>query len=312
MNRIKMFVIGLLLIFMASMVFADIAPDPLHQGMSPKPRYPTMVQMESETVNIMLGRDKCVFDLTFFMTNHSDETEAFQVGFPTSFEGEIKDLIVKIDGKPVKLSNEHLSHSYKMGPPGREYTKTSHTYWIVWDMKFQANKQCIVKMNYWVQPRNNENWGTKYNDKKKEVLTDLAKTDDTAKKLLNASRSLATGYILVTGKEWHKTIGKATINVMPAENIRGFFPRKDFKANKMKFTWTFSDFEPDKDLYLEYSPMLSFDEEITIAKSLAKKYTDNKFIDEYIAYLEELFDRPHPSWLPKFENKYKIYELMKK
>lgn len=240
---------------------ADVAPDPLHEGLSPKTRKPTVVVMAAETVDIRLGdAARCDFALEFVFKNPTAKAETLEVGFPTSYKDELKGLVVEVDGSPVEVAYAHESETYKMGPPGDEYTKTSHTHWLTWTMTFPAEATRKVSMRYWVVPRDNDHWGTRYRDLREGIENDFPEAGKVPPAVMAVHRSMDTintGYTLVTGAGWAGRIGKAVVTVSHPEHgsgvLRSFHPMKDYVVTPAALVWTFEDFEPTFDLDIEYT-----------------------------------------------------------
>jgi len=262
----------------AGAAFADVAPMPRHEGLSPKTRTPTAVVMVAETVDIRLGdATRCDFALEFTFQNPTKTAETFEVGFPTSYKDELKDVAVTVDGSPVAVTYAHEEETYSMGPPGSEYTKTSHTHWLTWKMTFPAGATRTVSMRYWVVPRDNAHWGTRYRDLRERIEEEYARKGSVpaaVQIVLRAINSINTGYTLVTGAGWAGRIGKAVITVshptLGSRVLRSFHPMKGFTLSPQALTWTFEDFEPTFDLDIEYTTGRTLEAEIALVEVALK------------------------------------------
>ena len=268
MLRILSVILGLAL---ASPAIADVAPEPLHEGLSPKTRTPTEVVMTSETVEVRLGgRERCDFVLEFVFDNPTDRAEIMEVGFPTSYKDELKGLTVTVDGAPVEVAYDHETQTYRMGPTGDEYSKTSHTHWLTWKMTFPARATRKVSMRYWVVPRDNSHWMTRYRDLREQIERDFKNDElpEAVKAVLRGMSSINTGYTLVTGAGWAGRIGQAVITVAHPKDgaavLRSFHPREDFALTGEALTWTFTNFEPTFDLDIEYTDGVTLGVEIAL------------------------------------------------
>ena len=277
------------LLFCVSTLFADIAPNPLHQGLNPKTKAPTKIQMVSEEVKILLkSKDECQFLAEFRMQNQSDKAESLEVGFPSSYEAEVRELVVFVDGIEVKIKNDHESYEYKMGPPGRQYSKTNNTYWLLWDMSFKPKQTIIVQLSYWVKPRDNDHWLSPYKDYLSYIQGEAKFPADIASKFKNIT-TYQTGYILRTGKEWYGNIGEAIIKIYSpthgAKAVRSIYPGKNIKVeNDGKRTEVIMDicnFEPEEDIEIEFNPDVPIDEECKNLEKLIKDFPDDKCIKEF-------------------------------
>jgi hypothetical protein len=273
-----------LILFGAPAAQADVAPDPLHEGLSPKTRKPTAVVMAAETVDIRLGdAARCDFALEFEFRNPTAEAETLEVGFPTSYKDELKGLVVEVDGSPVEVGYAHETEIYRMGPTGDEYTKTSHTHWLTWTMTFPAGATRKVSMRYWVVPRDNAHWGTRYRDLRERIENDFPDRDRVPPPVMAVHRSMDTvntGYTLVTGAGWAGRIGKAVITVAHPTHgsgvLRSFHPMKDYTLTPAALVWTFEDFEPTFDLDIEYTTGRTLAAEIALVEGALKAVTDRQ------------------------------------
>ena len=267
-----------LILFGAPAAQADVAPDPRHEGLSPKTRKPTAVVMAAETVDIRLGgADRADFALEFRFTNPTDTEERLEVGFPTSYKDELKGLVVTVDGAPVEVAYAHETEIYRMGPTGDEYTKTSHTHWLTWTMTFPAKGSRTVALRYWVVPRDNAHWGTRYRDLQEQIENDFPDQKSVPPAVMavhQALTSINTGYTLISGVGWAGPIGKAVITVahptLGAGVLRSFSPMEDFSLTPKALVWTFEDFEPTFDLDIEYTTGRTLSEERALVEAALK------------------------------------------
>ena len=247
MNRLSA---ALASVLFASAAFADIAPDPLGSGMTPRPRdREVTVAMASEVVDLELSKDRLGVKATFQMENQGAET-AFEVGFPTSYDDDLKDFAVEAGGKKLQAS---LAEKQIEGP-----FKSVTEYWLVWPMKFAAGEKMTVVVTYWVKPNDRGLW---IRDESSSTWDDRFGEEGIA--LMNRR---TTGYILKTGAPWKGPIGSAVVNLALADGLTSAHLRAmsppPVSIEAARVVWKFESFEPTKDIEVTFNPNLTIDEEI--------------------------------------------------
>lgn len=258
---------ALALFLLASAGFADIAPDPLGSGMTPRPRDGEVtVAMASEVVDLALSKDRLDVKATFEMENSGAET-AFEVGFPTSYADDLKDFAVEAGGKKIAFT-----HAEKQVDGGlHEVTE----YWLVWPMKFAAGEKITVVVTYWVRPNDLGVWIGN------ESSSDWDVRFGGEKELERMGRR-ASGYILRSGAPWKGPIGSAVVKLTLGDGLTSAHLREVSPAPASseagRVEWKFESFEPTKDIRLTFNPVLTVDEEIKA--------------------VEGALTRPDPEWNP--------------
>jgi hypothetical protein len=249
------FIFGLFL-FLGAAARADIAPDPLNGGVTLKPfDSSTSVAMAEEAVDMTLEPEKLAVRAKFLMEN-TGSAHDLEVGFPTAYEGELKDFVARVDGKDVAARHEVKAID------GAKKKLREH--WIVWKARFEAGKKQTVDVSYWVKPRRemfmvqNMLSSTWFKDQDQEGRY--------------APRT--AGYILKTGAPWKGTIGKAVVTLrlaggLTSENLRRSSPA-GAKEIEGGLVWTFKDFEPTEDIAVTYG-RLKVDEEISEFEALDRE-----------------------------------------
>lgn len=287
------------LILLPALALADAAPDPLNKGIRPHKRT-SNVQMTAERVDILLGEDRCEVTATFLFTNPSQQTETMEVGFPSSYPGEIRDAVVTIAGKQVKTRKSTETDIVTEDFYGQPVEKKFDTHWLLWDMEFAAGQTREVSVSYWVEPFDNEDYvSTPYTRFRTVIRDEFAKKKwdvvPEVKRVLAAIDSRTTGYVLMTGAGWSDVIGEAVITARhPERGIDGVrWCSTDYavKADAHGLTWTLRNFEPDADIFVEFNPSVSLADEIKLAETALTKRSESQGLQEYLAYLRILAEK---------------------
>lgn len=278
--------------------FADAAPDPLHKGLTPA-RKSSRIQMISEQVDIYLGRSRCEFKVSFHMKNPTTTAESLEVGFPTSYENEVRDPIVRINGRQVETRPGIEKEIERIDIDGKKYTKIHSTHWILWDMTFEAEETQTLTMSYWVQPAFHSDIVITPYTRYMHAITEEFRNKGTEmpaeiSRLISAVKSYSTGYILETGSGWDSIIEDAVINVYHKEKgigvVRWFDPRDNVIFTKDRMTWNLSFFEPDFDITIEFNGGHTVDEEIALVEKAIFATDYGEALQEFQSYLYELRD----------------------
>ncbi|NQU04429.1 MAG: hypothetical protein HQ589_09815 [Syntrophaceae bacterium] len=282
----------------AAQAFADAAPDPLHKGITPA-RKSSRVQMISEQVDIYLGTKRCDFEVSFQMKNPTITAESLEVGFPTSYENEVKNPIVRINDRRVKTRPGIEKEIERIEVDGKEYTKIHSTHWILWDMTFEPEETQTLTMSYWVKPAYNSDVVVTPYTRYMHAITDEFRSKrkempEEVSRLISAVKSYSTGYILVTGSGWDGIIENAVITVYHKEKgagvVRWFDPRDNVTFSKNRMMWDLSFFEPDFDITIEFNGGHTVDEEIALVEKAIPATDCREALQEFQSYLYGLRD----------------------
>jgi hypothetical protein len=212
---------------------------------TPRPRW-SEVRMESEEVNIKLGKKKVYVEALFNMHNTGSGSKV-RFGYPLGlFEKELNDFKVyvedkEIDGVGTEKTEEKKNSPrpvYGRGRGGKQNVQSEpyrfsgpYKEWKVFNVPFKADEKKKIKVSYWVEP---------------------AVIDNTSHGKLNFY-----AYTLVTGATWKDTIKKAVINVkldgVAAGDILQALPG-DSEQKGSTISWTMKDFKPDKNIEIVYKP----------------------------------------------------------
>ena len=224
MKKYKFTIIILTIISLHTNLFADIVPNPIiAKTISPKDQ--TSIRMESEKVIIDLYNDSSVVKCLFNMKNLGEQ-EKLQIGFPdmSFYHYSIKRKVdeanrfeVKENGKAIKFDFSDSLRSDK------EYRNKVESYqieeeWYLWNSEFQKGESKTIEVEYSLPS------GMSYKSNERYFT-----------------------YLLSTGANWKRTIGKAEIIInlkdIEMDSIIAQKPNNCVISNK-QLTWTFSDFEP--------------------------------------------------------------------
>jgi len=276
---IRPIVLTLALLACSAAARADIAPDPLGGGITPRPRGETTdVAMTAEEVELRLSRERLDVKVTFHLENLGKET-SLEVGFPTSYKDELEKFAVEIDGKPAVPALKEQTDEHPLGG-GR----VIYTYWHVWEMSFAPAAKKTVVVSYSVKP----------NDQGFEVrgtwssAWDEALGGEEVEASLNQKR---TGYILETGAPWKGSIGKAVVHLALEDGLTSDFLRQmtppPTTRTATSVDWTFTDLEPTENIQIVYCPGMSIDGELEIMRKVCAQELD---IEEALHFREHIAD----------------------
>ena len=151
-------------------VHADIAPPAQAPGSNPQPSQPTKVQMLSEKVvlQVLQVKGKGNDDLplaevtaSFIMRNGGSADESMVVRFPITnpsgwgdgFGGqpEIRNVIIKVNGKPVRISV--VTTPNPIGP------KEPDIKWAAFDATFPVGKDTFIEVSYALDSSGDQHYG---------------------------------------------------------------------------------------------------------------------------------------------------------
>ncbi len=271
---------------------ADIAPDPMSGGKPPRPRLDekTTVVMKSETVNLVLHKDKCEVSASFNMSNPGPDS-AMEIGFPLNYSDELRDFKALVEGKDA---HPRLHSALKnVGPPRMQ--KQIREYWYVWDLKLAKDSSCRVDVSYWTPLRKNLCLGRN---------GQLSWPDRTVDERFCR---FSAGYVLATGAGWAGSIGRAEITasfqgLVAGDALRGFSP-PGAEIKDGKLSWTFENLEPkdtrnrssflwEPDIEVTFCPGGTLDEEIRAFEAVAQSYKkDDLLVLIHLADLEGLKEK---------------------
>lgn len=175
------------------------------------------VQMVSEEVNIKLGYDATTVACKFVFKNTGEATTV-KMGFPESKSGlgAFRGFRTFVDGRPV------VAIPTEWDSPAPEISSRR---WWVKEVPFAENQTRVVENFYSVPPGS------------------------------DISRTRWFNYILTTGKSWQGPIGRAEITV-DTSAMRGCqtinASPEGYERDGDKITWTFTDFEPSRDIHVDW------------------------------------------------------------
>ena len=247
-------------------VRADVAPDPLYKGMTPA-RKDSRVQMVSQDVMIHLDSDWCRVEADFILHNRSRSSAVMEVGFPTGYEDEVKDLRVFRNGESVKVRSDVEHETWEEDQSDTIY------HWALWDMRFAPDERVSLRVAYSVKPRKNHDYLiSRYRQHLPRIDEDFegeASVPAEVDKVMAGMTSYSTGYVMVTGAGWHGPIEKAAVTfIHPTGSgvIRWIDPAHNFTVTPEGIAWTFDFIEPDFDVGVEFSENATLDEEIALVR----------------------------------------------
>ena len=231
---------------------ADVAPDPLSKGMTPT-RKESRVQMVSQEVVIHLDREWCRVEADFVLQNRSRSAAIMETGFPTGYKDEIKDLRVWRNGKEVKTKS---AVEHEIQGPDKE---AAVYHWTLWNMRFAPGEKVALKVSYLVKPRKNHDYLiTPYRQFLGQIEEEAAgpAAPPEVVRVIDGMTSYSTGYIMVTGAEWHGPITDATVTFLHphgAAAVRWLSPAANFTVSPSAIEYHFANIEPDFDVEVEFS-----------------------------------------------------------
>jgi hypothetical protein len=267
---------------------ADVAPDPLNQGMIPTKKE-NRVQMVSQDVVIHLGREWCRVDADFLLYNRSMGSSIMEVGFPTGYKDEIKELKVRKNGKILKTKK--IIEREIMDPD-----KDPATYhWALWNMHFTPGEKTNLKVSYRVKPRKNYNYIiTPYRRFLDSIEKDTSGQNPISAELsriIEGMTSYSTGYIMITGAGWYDTIEKATVTIRHPKGagiLRWIEPAQHFTSSAKGIKWRFDYIKPDFDIKVEFSGTWTIEEEIAAVEKAIKTAGKKQGLIDHLHYLKKM------------------------
>jgi len=276
------------LLLTAGLAWSDVAPDPLNQGMSPA-RKDSRVQMVSQDVFIHLGSEECRVDASFLLHNRSLGSSIMEVGFPTGYKDEIKELKVWKNGKMLKTKSLVEKEIVDTDKEPVIYHGT------LWNMHFAPGEKTNLKVSYRIKPRKNHDYIiTPY----RRFLDGMAKEATGAntgsaelKRIIKGMTSYSTGYIMVTGAGWYDTIEKATVTIRHPKGagiLRWIEPAHHFTSSAKGIEWRFDYIKPDFDIKVEFSDTWTIDEEMTAVEKAIKTVGKKQGLIEHLHYLKKM------------------------
>jgi hypothetical protein len=271
---------------------ADVAPDPLYKGMTPA-RKDSRVQMVSQKVAIDLGSDWCRVEADFVLHNRSRSPAVMEVGFPTGYTDEVKNLRVFRNGKTVAIRSDVEHETW-----GKDQKDTVY-HWALWDMRFAPDERVSLRVAYSVKPRKNYDYLiSRYRQHLPRIEEDFEGKGPMpagVERVMARMTSYSTGYVMVTGAGWHGPIEKATVIIRHPEGpaaLRWIDPPDHFTVTPEGIAWHFTFVDPDFDVEVEFSENATLDEEIALVQAaLAVSEADRKEgLVRHLDYLNRLKD----------------------
>jgi hypothetical protein len=287
-KKIFMIVAFFCFLLSAGFAFSDVAPDPLNQGMIPAKKE-NRVQMVSQDVVIHLGSEWCRVDAEFLLFNRSMGSSIMEVGFPTGYKDEIKELKVWENGEILKTKN--IIEKEIMDPD-----KDPATYhWALWNMHFTPGEKTNLKVSYRIKPRKNHDYIiTPY----RRFLDGIAKEATGAnagsaelKRIIKGMTSYSTGYIMVTGAGWYDTIEKAAVTICHPKGagiLRWIEPGQHFTSSEEGIKWRFNYIKPDFDIKVEFSDTWTIEEEVAAVEKVIGTVGKKQGLVDHLNYLKKM------------------------
>ncbi len=264
---------------------ADVAPDPLSKGMTPA-RKESRVQMVSQEVVIHLDREWCLVEADFVLQNRSRSPAAMETGFPTGYKDEVRDLRVWRNGRKVKTKS---AVEHEIQEPDKE---AAVYHWTLWDMRFAPGEKVALRVSYLVKPRKNHDYLiTPYRQFLGQIEEEAAgSSSNEVARVVDGMTSYSTGYIMVTGAEWHGPIADASVTFRHpngAAAIRWLSPAANFTSSSDSVGYRFVNIDPDFDVEVEFSDQTLADE-IALVRQTMEITGKSLGLDKHLRYLEEI------------------------
>jgi Domain of unknown function (DUF4424) len=266
-----LFVLALMIWFCVP-TWADIAPDPLHGGVSlgHLGGKSDKIAMAEEEVNIKVDEKGCQVHVIFKMKNLTDEEVNMQIGFPASYPEDLVDFTVQADGKKIeKIEKEEVYPDRPDGGRGKPRI------WRVWHQDFAASAITLIEVKY-----SNQH---KLQDKLTLDNYRINWTPEEKKELESRMDIFRFEYILRSGAGWAGPIGKCAIKI----DFKGFtseylrhsrfydpsdkfpIPLDDQRAKETaakitanQIVWDVTNLKPTKDIRLMVAPKMTQTEEM--------------------------------------------------
>jgi hypothetical protein len=288
MKILPIVMLALAMLFTAVPAPADVAPDPLNQGMTPA-RRDSRVQMVSQDVVIRLGGGWCRVEADFLLHNRSKRPAAMEVGFPTGYRDEVKGLKVWRNGQRVETKK---SVEQEITEPDREPI-TYH--WTLWDMRFAPGEKTRLRVSYRVKPRKNHDYLiTPYRqslDRIREDAEDRKPITPEVRRIIDGMVSYSTGYIMVTGAGWYDPIEKASVTVLHPKGagaVRRLEPEDRFVVSDKGIQWRFDFLKPDFDIEVEFSDTWTLAEETAAVQKALGTAAKKEGLNDHLRYLTRM------------------------
>jgi hypothetical protein len=247
-------VIYLILIFLLNdsiQLYAD--PLPLLAGSALNPLNKTSVKMLSENLLISVSHSRIHVHAKFLFKNPAEKT-SFLVGFPC------EQAIPNIMGMNCKQPLEVKLKIKKFNPKVKRI-KNYGMNWV-WNMSFEKNEEVHLELDYSVSINN-----PRY---RRSTL----------------ASAFLIYYRLKTGANWAGPIGQLKIRIeVPLETIIQIIPR-NYKRYPGIIEWNLVDYEPDRDLFVVFSPSDSF----SYARRISNR-SDNDYIKSQIKFATSFKNR---------------------
>jgi len=245
---------------------ADVAPDPLYKGMTPA-RRDSRVQMVSQNVAIDLGANWCRVEADFVLHNRSRSPASMEVGFPTGYKDELKDLRVSRNGEEIEVRSDVEHETWG------ENERDTIYHWALWGMRFAPDETVSLRVAYSVKPRKNHDYLiSRYRQHLPRIEKDFkgkGPMPAEVERVMAGMTSYSTGYIMVTGAGWHGPIEKAAVTIRHPKGpgvIRWIDPPGNFTVTPEGIAWRFDFIDPDFDVEVEFSENATLDEEIALVQ----------------------------------------------
>lgn len=249
---------------------ADIMPDPLTAGRALQQRGEeiTDVRMVAEDVLVRVFECEIITVAEFSMYNEG-ETVTMEVGFPYFYQGNFIEFRAYVDGKEVDVREGRQENV------GR---KKSTVLWKLWDMTFEKDESCEVRVEYRTKVYEHEYtflWTERYIMPQAEI--------DEAQRLTKFG---SVSYYLDTGKAWKGVLDHCRVEfelVGKADaNIESAWPEGERYTGK-GMVWEYFDYEPTSRVTFRYYPNMAVDSIPGFLLEMLNKYPNDPHLASSVA-----------------------------
>ncbi len=217
--------------------------------------------------------------------NQSKKKVQLEVGFPTSYANEVQDIVVEIAGlrrRSIGITTLKNTECTATARPRRPTGCCGK-----WNFRPNRRRKCTsaTGWNRVKTAKHQYEQLTTYNILANYITENRSRFGPSAADYFAEICTCSSGYILHTGSDWKGTIGKAVVRVyspaLGAAALRVISPRKNCEVVRRdgisQLVWTFTDFEPEFDLDVEFVPDISVEKDLEILAGLiAENPADEK------------------------------------
>jgi len=278
-SREKFILFFVFLILFCRLAYSDVAPEPITGGVtiSPQTDKEAQIILLNEEVYVDIWKDKIKVTANFTLHNTEDK-KTLVVGFPYSYEDELKDFAVKINNQESLVREDKVIKKDDY-IKGKEYT----TYWKIWDMSFAKDESKEVEIRYssipkhYVHEMTFSDLSLWYKGEEKESIENKLKRFDVR-------------YILTTGAAWKGKISKATIKFrlheISTEQIEEYLPNNG-SITQEEIEWVFEDFEPKENIRVTILPNIKKSQIINLYEETFTRHPEDPFVAENLGRMHK-------------------------